>query len=187
MLFLPSIISPIVRVLIFKFFVESFLPEMATQLFGVKMSGLLTDSTTVLPTLIFYSIWINFGVNVLMYTGAMHGINESQIEAGQIDGATNVQEFFHIVLPNVYPTLVTFLIVGVSNFFANQMALFSFYGVKAPIKLSTFGYYLYFKVSEAGLSNYPELSALGLIFSFITIPITFLVRYILNRVGPSQE
>ena len=186
-LFLPSIISPIVMVLIFKYFVDSFIPDIASKLFGKEMLGLLADGDTALFTLIFYAIWINFGVNVLMYTSAMSGINESQIEAGQIDGATNIQEFFHIILPNVYPTMVTFLIVGISGFFVNQMGLFSFYGEKAPIKLSTFGYYLYAKTYSAGLGNYPELSALGLIFSLITIPITFLFRYILNKVGPSVE
>ena len=75
--------------------------------------------------------------------------------------------------------------------FARNMFLFSFYGWAPPADLDTFGYYFFRKTSEATTNNDKQalctLSALGLIFSAMAIPLTFGVRYLLNRYGPKED
>lgn len=121
----------------------------------------------------------------------MDSIEPSLTEAARIDGATPFKEFWYVVLPMTFSTISVFLVTGVASIFMNQMFLFSFYGWAPPADLDTFGYYFFRKTSEATTYNDKQalctLSALGLIFSAMAIPLTFGVRYLLNRYGPKED
>ena len=147
-------------------------------------------------SILFFNIWVSFGVNVLMFTGAMSGINASVIESAQLDGANVVTEFFYISVPMIFQTVSTFIILGMTGIFTNQMNLYTFYAYEAPSSLETMGYYLYKAASRAdyinveglkGYLNYPQLAALGLILTCIVAPITFLVRKLFDKYGPSED
>ncbi len=187
-LFLPSILSAIVTVTIFQAFVERAVPVYLNEYFGKKTMGLLENQVTRYATLMFYTIWISFGTNVLMYSNAMSGIDPSVIESAHLDGAVGIKEFWHITLPSIYPTLVTFIVINVANIFVNQLNLFSFYGGNAPENVQTYGYYLYKEVqSDPTGSKYPLLSALGLMLSIVAIPLTLGVKALAERLGPSED
>ncbi len=188
-LFLPSILSAIVMVAIFQSFAESAIPAYMQTLFGVEMKGLLENIDSRYPTLVFYSIWIGFGTNVLMYSNAMSAVDPSIVESAHLDGAVGFKEFWHITLPSIYPTLVTFVIVAVAGIFINQLNLFSFYGGGAPEGVQTYGYYLYKEVEarKATGEGYAYYSALGLIVSCVAIPLTLLSKYLLEKFGPREE
>ena len=80
LLFLPSIISAIIMVTIFRFFVERGVPEIANKLFGVEdVRGLLENPDTRFGMVMFYNIWVGFGINVLMYSNTMSGISPDSI------------------------------------------------------------------------------------------------------------
>lgn len=184
MLFLPNIISAIVMVVIFKYFVERAIPFVWEEITGQEMEGLLSNLKTQLGTIIFYCCWTGFGVQMLMYSGAMSGISDSVVEAAKLDGATPVREFFSIIFPLIYPTVVTFLVVEVAGIFTNQMNLFNFYGTKAEYNLYTFGYFLYTKIKTENISGYPYLAAMGLVLTAVAVPLTLIIRKVLNKVGP---
>lgn len=187
MLFLPSIVSSLVMVTIFMQFVESGIPNILNQLFGLKVMGFLANSETTFITIMIYNIWIGFGVSVLLYVGAMDSINESTIEAAKIDGVNKFQEFFHIILPLIWPTFTQFVVVAVGAIFMNQLNLFAFYGQGAEIRLYTIGYYLYKETLISSNVNMPYLATLGIILTMITIPITMIIRYLLQKFGPSVD
>lgn len=187
-LFLPSILSAIVMATIFQFFVERALPTAMMQFFDVEMMGLLENSKTRFACILFYNILMSFGANVLMYTNSMSGISQEVVEASQIDGASTFQEFIHVTLPMIYPTLTMFLFTGVAGIFTNQLNLFSFYGGAAPNEVSTYGYYFYTKTQGAkSIAEYPLLSAMGLLMSVVAVPLTLLVKWLLEKFGPSEE
>lgn len=187
MLFLPSIISAIAMTVMFKYFAERAIPELFELLFGMKMEGLISNADTAFGTLVFYSIWIGFGTSILMYSGAMNSIPESVVEAAQIDGAGLVREFFCITIPQIWSTIVTFLVVGVAGIFTNQMNLFSFFGVKCENNLSTFGYYLYKNTQSAATSDYPYLSSMGIVMTIVAVPLTLAVKTLLEKFGPRAD
>lgn len=193
LMFLPSIIPAIVLVTIYRYFADNAFPEIIAGLFNLTETpqGLFSNNETRLAVIIFYDIFVSFGTSVLVYTNKMDSIEPSLIEAAKIDGATQFQEFWHIVLPMTFSTISVFLVTGVASIFMNQMFLFSFYGWAPPADLDTFGYYFFRKTSEATTYNDKQalcsLSALGLIFSAIAIPLTFGVRYLLNRYGPKED
>ena len=187
-LFLPSIISGIVMVTIFQFFVERAVPSFANQLFGIKMKGMLENPSSRYFTIIFYNLWVGFGTSVLMYSNGMSGISQEMVESAHLDGATGLTEFWKITLPMIYPTLSTFLITGIAGLFTNQIALYSFYGGGAPENLQTYGYYLYMRTKNAASdSEYTLLSAMGLLLTVVVVPLTLFVKWALEKFGPKED
>ena len=193
LMFLPSIIPAIVFVTIYRYFTDNAFPEIIAGLFNLNdvPQGLFSNKETRLVVILFYDIFVAFGTSVLMYTNKMDSIEPSLTEAARIDGATPFKEFWYVVLPMTFSTISVFLVTGVASIFMNQMFLFSFYGWAPPADLDTFGYYFFRKTSEATTYNDKQalctLSALGLIFSAMAIPLTFGVRYLLNRYGPKED
>lgn len=187
-LFLPSVISSVVLVIMFNYFVERAIPFVLGFITGKNVPGLVTNPDTVFVTILFYTIWAGFGTQILMYSGAMNGISDSVVESAQLDGITPLKEFFHITLPLIWPTFTTFIVVGVAGIFTNQMNLFSFFGTSAEYGLYTVGYYLYraMKASTTTLADYPYYAAIGIVFTMISIPVTLLVRHLLFRLGPKD-
>lgn len=186
-LFLPTMLSSLIVVLLFKYFTDRALPNLWESLTGHKIAGLISDTKTALPTLMFFAVWSGFGSSILLYLGAMNGISESLFEAAKIDGASTFREFWNIVLPQVFPTLSVYLVTGVGGFFTNQMALYSFYGTDAEYTLYTLGYFLYRGIKVAETVDYPYFSAMGLVLTAVAIPLTYLMRFMLDKFGPQAD
>lgn len=180
-LFLPSIIPALLLVLIFKYFTSDALPAF---LGADKL--LLDRPETFFWVISAFTVWISFGSQVLVYTGAMDQVPTEVIEAGKIDGATTFREFVSIIVPYIAPTIATFVIVGVATIFTNQNNLYSFYGNKIPDEnFKTIGYYLYRMVdqSQYGMTKYCYASFVGLVSTFVAVPLTFIVRKIFSKIG----
>lgn len=183
-LFLPSIIPALLLVLIFKSFMNSAVPAFTIK-DGVLPPGLLTNSKTYFWIITAFTVWISFGSQVLVYSGAMDQIPTEMLEAGKIDGVTPLREFFSLVVPYILPTVTTFVIVGVATIFTNQNNLYSFYGDNLIGVDKTIGYYLYYLVSSSGsgMSKYCYAAFLGLVSTCVAVPLTFAVRKVLERWG----
>lgn len=52
-------------------------------------------------------IWTQVGYAMVLLSAAIKGVPDDTIEAGRIDGATERQIFFKIVVPQVWPTVIT--------------------------------------------------------------------------------
>ena len=124
MLFLPQILSAMVLAVMLKYFVNRGLPFAMETIFGVKIPGLLPKdavSSSIMPTMIVFTIFCSFGSTMRMYVGTMGNVSDSVIESAQIDGASPIREFFDIIFPCIYPTFVTFVVVEVATIFTLQM------------------------------------------------------------------
>ena len=188
MLFLPSIISAMSLVVIYKYFVDRAIPEVVNLLFKVKPEGLLENESTQFASIVVFNILMGFGTWTLMFSNAMSGIEPEVIEAAKIDGAAGIKEFVFVIFPMIYSTFVTFTIISVGGIFINQANLFSFFSHGASANTITVGYYFYEKTLAAGsnLAEYPLLAAMGIVLTFISIPITYLVKWALEKYGPQM-
>jgi len=184
-LFLPSIISPLVITMIYKTVLNDALPALMFKVFGTKTMPIYSAHT--MPSIFIYYLLTSFGTSVLLYSGAMSSIDPSVIEAADLDGAVGIKGFIYVTFPLVYPTFVTFITVGIASFFVNQLNLYSFERGGAEKQYYTYGYYLYLKTATGRISDYPYLAAMGIIFTIITIPLTFGARRLMNRFGPSTD
>lgn len=192
-LFMPQIVSSIVFAVLFNALTSGVYSTIMTQIKGEHVLGLIDNPDTRFAVVLFYNLWIGFGVNVLMFCGSMSGIDESLVESAQLDGANLIQEFIYITVPMIWPTFVSFFVVGVTSIFTNQMHLHTLFGDRAPSELMTLGYFLYKEAGHAEListgvhQNISVLSALGLILTAIVMPITLGLRWLLNKYGPSVD
>ncbi len=192
MLFLPQIVSIMTLVSIFKFINERAIPEIVKLFTGKTINNLLNmPNQTRTTVILLFSVLIATGMQVLTYSGTMSGISESVIEACQLDGCNRVQEFFHVTVPMIWPTVITFVTVTLSAYFLNQMNMFSFFGKSASPQDYTYGYYLYSLAQEGtetgDYGQYPLISAMGIIFTCIIAPIVIGVRRLMTQFGPSVD
>lgn len=183
-LFLPSIIPALLIVMVFKFFMTD---AMFAFSGGDKAFKLIFDNPDAFFWIITaFTVWISFGSQVLVYTGAMSQVPEEVLEAGKIDGATTFREFVSIVIPYIAPTIATFVIVGVATIFTNQNNLYSFYGNNIPDEnFKTIGYYIYRLIDQTayGYSKYCYASFVGLVSTLVAVPLTMLVRKAFSKIG----
>ena len=181
-LFLPSILPMIVLIIVFSNFNGVVFPE-------IGLPDYLSNPETQFGALLFFNTWIGFGGGILFYSGAMSQIDPSLLEAASIDGATSFRQFYSIVLPGIYGTMSTFLITGVGALFMNQLNLYGFFADIARAETYTLGYYLFTQVigNNASMAQYPYASAAGLCLTLVAAPLTFLVKWALEKCGPKEE
>lgn len=190
MLFMPSIIPSIVLVTVFIYFTDFVLPDLSLKWFNVTVNETLLSSTkTRYGTVMFYNIFVGFGTTVLLYSNKMASISPEVIEAAELDGANTAQEFFRIVLPQTFSTVSIFLVTGVTSIFTNEINNFSFFHYSMNPDTTTIGFLMYYKMQHAkkDVTQYPPIAALGLMCTAIAIPVTFFVRWLLDKFGPSED
>ncbi len=56
-------------------------------------------------------VWQGVGWSSIIYVASLSGIDLSQLEAAQIDGANRLQKILHINLPHIVPTIIILLIL----------------------------------------------------------------------------
>lgn len=178
-LFIPSIIPAAAFALTYKIMLN----DVSWALFEVEK---LRFDGNQLWWILFYNLYVSFGTSVLMYANKMFEIPPEVIEAGKLDGAIGFKEFWHIVLPLTYSTLSVFLVTGIATIFTNQYNLFLF---NADPEWRSLGFYIYQLSGDTIRSEekVPHVAALGLILTAVAVPLTFLVKYCLEKFGPSED
>ena len=193
MLFMPYILSEIIVATLYKYMTNNIIPYIMQSWFGVEIPQLLADAKTQMATAIVFNIIMWFGINSLIYSSAMEDVNISMSEAAQLDGANVAQEFIYVTVPTIFPTIVTLFIVALAAVFTDQFRMLSLF-YYLPGGLDNMGFYLYMQASRADVIpngaadlTYGALSAMGLLLSFIVIPVTLVTRHLLNKYGPRAD
>ena len=174
--FLPNIISIVALVYAFRMqfqenigLVEHFLTSL-----GITIDKTVWPNTTLLVYV--YCIWAGIGYNVLLLSGAIGRVPKELFESAQMDGAGNFKQFTKIMIPMVWPTIVTMIILGMTSILTLylQPVLFQYEATE------TIAGYIFNGVST-GAHEYPTLSAFGLLFSFIFAPLILYIRKVISR------
>ena len=77
---------------------------------GVAPIDWLGDPHWSMPSIILFAVWKNFGINMIIFVAALQAIPRELYEAARIEGANAAQQFRHVTLPLLGPTL---LMVGI--------------------------------------------------------------------------
>jgi alpha-glucoside transport system permease protein len=129
-IFVPMAISLVAAGVIWKFMYQ-YQPFGASQtgtvnaLLSVIIPGFrprawLFDKSLNNPALIFVLVWMWVGFAMVILYAALKGIDDALLEAAHLEGATELQIFFKIVLPLMMPTVVvvtTTLVINVLKVF----------------------------------------------------------------------
>ena len=185
---IPSIVSEFIISLVFKRFVNVVLPKVFNIYFHTQIPSLLEHPSYTFGTTLFFMIWVSFSTSLIVYPNAMRAISGEIIESSHIDGAGMWKEFWHIILPLISPTLSTFIITGVAGIFLAAGPAVAFYQFNAYPEVYTVGYYYTAMVMNAtNETGYPEMAAGGLILTAISCPMTFGVKYFLEKILPETN
>lgn len=195
MFFLPSIVTSIILVSVYNMTIapnglwDSFL-----KLFGgsVPEWGYMNDEATATNAILVYCVWTGFGSNVILVGSAMARVPDSVLEAAKLDGCKPMREIVQIILPLIWPTLSTLILLSLTSFFlaSGPILLFAPDGHAGTTTLS---YWIFKQVYGAGefgqiggTQNYGLVSATGLVFTVIWVPVILFVRWIMEKI-PSVE
>lgn len=187
-MFLPSIVCSTAMVIFYKYYVNDALSGM----FGGPVIGPTFNAHQQGVLIVFYLL-MSFSGNILLYINAMCQTPESVIEAARIDGAKEGQIFLHVVVPQIWGTIVSLLVIFFAWVATNQAYLFTFYGFNTNREYQTIGYYLFNMVQDGRFTssaleqNYRKASALGLMLTLIVAPVTILVRNLMLKYGPKED
>ncbi len=188
MLFMPSIISSMVIVSLFKQVIAVDGPMLAllNKVFGLNFyPELLGNSEYATDTILFYCFWIGFGGDFMLVQGAMARVPEEVLEYAKLDGVKPFRELVSIILPTIFPTLSTLFILKFTVVFSSSGPILLF--TEGAFKTFTIDYYIYDLTVNGGSAQQSLAAAVGLFFSVIATPIVFLVRWAANKLDTEVE
>lgn len=105
--FIPSITSVVAVGLGWRWLFQTEGPANGLlALLGLEPIPWLASVTWAMPVLILLSSWKQLGFNMVVFLAGLQTIPVSRYEAAELDGANHWQQFWHITLPGLRPTLV---------------------------------------------------------------------------------
>lgn len=189
MLYLPSVLSGMVLGLINGYLFDMLIPEVALKYFNVVVDPLIyTGGWRTWWFIFWFNGFVGIGTGLLLYCTMMSRIPETLTEYAYLEGMGPLREFVTIVLPLIWGTVAVNLVGSVAGIFAvGGGTWFVYYGTGST-NPSSVGYYIYSQtLMSVGYSNYPMASACGMFFTCIAIPLTFLVRWVTNKIDPKVQ
>jgi len=108
--FIPSIVSLVAAGLGFRWLFQDTGPinqvlNIFLNIFHLPPISWLGDPSWAMPVLIVFSIWKQIGFNMVVFLAGLQMIPLSLYEAAELDGANDWQQFWHITIPGLRPTL----------------------------------------------------------------------------------
>lgn len=119
-MFLPFVISLTVAAIAWQFILSPSLglvPYWVSQIFGIQNLNLLGTRETAMATIVFITVWKNFGYFMVIFLAGLQGISQELYEAASLDGANAWQKFRYITLPALHPTFNYVVIFGLIGSF----------------------------------------------------------------------
>lgn len=118
------------------------------------------------------------GQPIVLYVSALGNVDQSLVEAAQVDGATNIQVFWKIKWPQIMPTTLYILIITTINSF-QCFALIQLLTSGGPNhSTDTIMYYIYYNAFT--LYRYGFANAMGVVLA-ILIAILSAVQFKLTK------
>lgn len=178
--YIPNIIASSALVVLFKNAVgpggplNAFLNKM-----GVDYIDPLTKAPSAFYTILFYCLSFGFGMNMIILNSAMLSINDEMTEAAMIDGCNWFQELIYIIVPTIWPTISTIIVLSTAGLLGTTGPILAF--SKGTNGTMTLSFYIYQLVSGVGTGNNDLYlaSAIGLLMTAVSFPITLIVRKVI--------
>ena len=150
---------------------------------GIHPIDWLGDPHWAMPPIIAFAVWKNFGYNMIIFLAGLQAIPLDLYEAARIDGASPWQQFRHITLPMLAPTMLMVAILTVSGYF--QLFAEPYVMTEGgPLQSTTSVLYLMY---EEGFKwwNLGSASAVAFLLFIIMFAVTALMLRFSRRGGES--
>lgn len=184
--FLPSIISIVIFVMVYKYMFHPDMGSIVNQILGFvgvenPPEWLSNTSDMQMPWIMMYCLWVGTGYNILIMCGAMGNLPEDVMEYSRLEGVGYGRELFQIVVPMIWPTIAVGLLSSLTTMFTLYLQVDLLTGGGAEGQSMTIAYMINSVVK--GGTDLEWAATLGVCFTVVAIPLIIVVRKGLDAVG----
>ena len=118
----------------------------------------------------------------------MARVPDSVLEAAELDGCGPARELVQIILPLIWPTLSTMILLTFTSLLSSGGPILLF-APTGQAETSTLSFWIYKQVygtgefgQTGGTGNYGLVSAAGLVFTVIWVPVILFVRWLTEKI-----
>ncbi len=174
--FLPVVVSGVVVTILFQqlFSFETGLINQFLFQFGIDQVPWLVSENWAMPSIALMATWKNVGLYVILFMGGLQSIPNELYEAADLEGASARQQFFHITLPMLNPTVVTVIVLSVIGGFSLFIEPYVMTG-GGPMN-STLSAVLYIYNQAFNFGHMGYASTMGLFFAVIIFTVVKIQR-----------
>ena len=142
----------------------------------------LDDPNMSMITLIIFGIWSGLAFNIIILLSGLRTIDTHYYKVADMFGATKMEQFFKITLPQLIPTITFLLMMNFINAFKVYAQVFSIFNGKAGIADSaTTGVFYIFNKFYVEYRYGQGMAAAVILFILILI-FTLIQNYVLKRI-----
>ncbi len=183
--FIPYLTSVIAVGVVFRFLLngEYGFVNYILGLFNIGPFNFLDDPNMSMITLIIFGIWSGLAFNIIILLSGLRNVDKSYYKVADMFGATKMEQFFRITLPQMVPIITFLLMVNFINAFKVYAQVFSIFNGKAGIADSaTTGVFYIFNKFYVENRYGQGMAAAVILFALILI-FTLIQNRILKRIS----
>ena len=175
--YLPSIIPLVVLVLGFTNMVsvDGFLGKLYEG-FNFEAPDLFVPAR-VRWTVYGFTVWAGIGGNLLLLSGTIKRVPEEVLESARLDGVGTFGELFRVVIPMIWPTLVTMFIMSMMGIFSVVFQPLFINDLRS--ETMTIGLWIFSKATDNKGSV--QAATLGIMSTVVVAPVILLTRWALDK------
>ena len=183
--FIPYLTSVIAIGIVFRFLFngEYGFINYLLGLINVGPINFLDDPNMSMTTLIIFGIWSGLAFNIIILLSGLRTVDENYYKVADMFGATKLEQFIKITLPQLIPTITFLLMVNFINAFKVYAQVFSIFNGKAGIANSaTTGVFYIFNKFYVEYRYGQGMAAAVILFALILL-FTLIQNYVLKRIS----
>ena len=162
----PVVMSTVVLSIIFSLLLapQGIINRFLESSFGFSIEW-LTDPLMAKVSVALVIIWRRLGISILIYLAGLQGVSQHLYRAAKIDGASRVQQFRHVTIPQLAPITVLVVILTTTRTL-REFAIPFVLTEGGPGSASTTVVQLLYQAAFLGL-DLGYAAAIGTVFTFV--------------------
>ena len=143
----------------------------------------LDDPKMSLITLIIFGTWSSLAFNIVILLSGLRNINDDYYKVADMFGASKIEQFFKITLPQMLPIITFLLLVNFINAFKVYAQVYSIFNGKAGVadSATTAVFYIFNKFYVE--NRYGQGMAAAVILFILILIFTVIQNYVLKRIS----
>jgi multiple sugar transport system permease protein len=179
--FLPVVVSGVAVTILWQqlFSFDYGVLNSLLRLIGVGRVPWLIDSRIAMPSIAVMATWKNVGIYIVLFLAGLQGIPRELYEAARIDGAPPFQQFLHITLPMLNPTVIIIVVLSTIGGFSLFIEPYVLTG-GGPMQSTLSGMlYIYNQAFYFGHMGYA--ATLGFVYAAVIFLVVTFQRKVIER------
>lgn len=179
--FMPVVVSGVVVTILWQQLYGYEMGSINTFLMwlGFNKVGWLIDPVWAMPSIAIMATWKNVGLYVILFLVGLQSVPKSLYEASELEGATRWQQFWHITLPVINPTVIMVMILSTIGGFSLFIEPYVMTG-GGPLN-STLSSVLYIYKQGFFYYHMGYAATLGLVLALIILTVVFIQRIVIEK------